>query len=173
MKINIALLLLTVTVFASCKMSTSATPSSYVPTTTNTMIFTVGGVTDTLQATADDTTVNGVKGIGIVGVNAKTGVGFNIAIATISSTGNYDVGSVSLSPAGYVILTYTKDSSGTILTYTSPTQPTLTSTSVGSLDITAISSASVQATFNGTLTLQNGTSTVSITNGGVNANFIP
>src|ERR1700722_19714617 len=115
MKINIVILLLTAFVFASCKSSTAPTPSSYVPTTANTMYLTVNGVTDTLTATADDTTVSGAKGIAIVAANVTTGVNYNIAIATFASTGNYDVGSVSLIPPGYVIMSYTRDSSGTAI----------------------------------------------------------
>jgi hypothetical protein len=170
MNIRIGILLLTATVLGSCKMSTSPS-SGNVPTTANTMYITVGGVTDTLKASAVDTTVNGVKGISIGGVGLA-GVAVNIGIATISSTGTYKIGQVNISPAGYVILSYSKDTTGGLETYTSPTNPSLTSSSVGTLTITAISSSSVQATFNGTLTLQNGTATISITNGGVNANFV-
>ena len=173
MKLHIAILFITAFVFASCKTSTAPTPASDVPTASNTMYLTVNGVTDTLTAYAHDTTISGVKGIGIVGVNVLTGINYNIAIATISSTGNYDVGTISVLPAGYVIMSYTRDSSGTAITYTSPTQPSLTTKSVGTLSIIGISTSSIQATFNGTLTSQsNSAVTVSITNGGVNANFV-
>ncbi len=172
MKIKIAILLLSAGGFASCSTSTTPTPSNYVPTTPNTMYVTINGVTDTLTAYAVDTTYAGVQGIGIVGGNVVTGINYDIAIATLASTGNYNVGSLIGIPPGYVIMNCTRDSSGTAVTYTSPTTPSLTTKSVGTLTVTAISSTSIQATFNGTLTLQNGTSTISITNGGVNANFI-
>jgi hypothetical protein len=173
MKITIAILFLAAFAFGSCTTTSSPGPTSNVPTAANTMYITVNGATDTLVASAYDTTSSGVKGIDIGGVNAA-GMAVNITIATISSTGSYDIGKVNLSPAGYVILSYAyRNSSGTVVTYTSPTQPTLTSSSVGNLTITSISSSNVQATFSGTLTLQNGTSTVTITNGGVNANFVP
>ncbi len=172
MNIRIAILFLMTLVFASCKMSTSPTPASDVPTAANTMYLSINGVTDTLTAYATDTTYDGASGIAIVGANATTGINYDIAIATFASTGNYAVGSVSVIPPGYVIMSCTRDSSGTAITYTSPTQPSLTTKSVGTLTVTAISKTSVQATFNGTLTLQNGAATISIANGGVNANFV-
>jgi hypothetical protein len=171
MKLHLAILILLAFVFASCKTSTAPAPASYVPTANNTMYVTVNGVTDTLTASAYDTTYSGVKGIDIAGANTA-GMAVNILITTLSSTGSYGIGSVNISPAGYVILSYSQQSSGSLVTYTSPTQPTLTTSSVGTLDITAFSATSIQATFNGTLTLQNGTSTVTITNGGVNATIL-
>jgi hypothetical protein len=178
MKINIAILILTAFVFASCKTSTSpsttTTGGSGVPSTANTMIITVGGTTDTIYVTGIDSTVSGVKTIIVGGVNAA-GIGVTIDLVNITAAGTYNIGPVtgSITSPGWVVMTYSISSkSGNATTYTSPQQPGVGTSSVGSISITTLSSSSLEATFYGTLTLQNGSTTVTITSGGVNATFI-
>jgi hypothetical protein len=177
MKLHIAILFLGAFVFASCKMSTSPNSTGgTVPTTANTMYITVGGVTDTLFVTGVDTTYDGIKAIAVGGAGGAggvaSGVTASIALANITTAGSYKVGTLSLNGISpfYVVMEYsTTDKNGTTSTYTSPTSPSLTTASVGNVTIDTITNSSIQATFNGTLTLQNGTATVTITNGGVNA----
>ena len=179
MKINIAILFLGAFIFASCKSSTSPS-SGTVPPANNTMYITANGSTDTLHASAADTTYDGIKAILVGGVGqagtSVAGVGAGFFLVNITSTGSYPVGTISVSnPTSYIVMVYSyTDTSGKLVKYSSSTSPTIGAASAGTVTITAISSTSIQATFNGTLTLQsgNGPSTITITNGGVNATFL-
>ncbi|HEY3875748.1 MAG TPA: hypothetical protein VGM92_09745 [Candidatus Kapabacteria bacterium] len=169
----ILITLISAGIFASCNNSTAPANTSTIPTTPNTMVITVGGVTDTLVATAYDTSYSGVKGIVVTGVGLS-GVNVSILLANITTTNSYNVGSLSISGTSpvYVVMSYTAFVNGTTTTYTSPTNPTAAFTPVGTLTVAALTSTNIQAAFNATLTQQNGTATVSITNGGVNATFL-
>ncbi len=178
MKLHIAILLLVAFVFASCKLNTSPTSSNYVPTTPNTMIFTIGTTNDTLAATAGDTTIYGIKGTGVVGVGAsgtsKSGFGCGIILGNITSTGTYNVGAVTTSsPLTDVLIYYSYvDTTGNPVKYATPTTPGLSS--VGTVTIDTLTASSVVGTFNGTLTLKsgNGPQTVTISNGGFRATIL-
>ena len=178
MKLHIAILFLSVFAFAACKLSTSPTSSSYVPTTANTMIFTVSGNTDTLHATADDTTIYGIKGTGVVGLGAsgttKSGFGCGIILGNVTSTGTYNVGAVTTSsPLTDVVIYYSYvDTTGNPVKYSTPSTPGFSS--VGTVTIDTLNASSVVGTFNGTLTLQsgNGPQTVVISNGGFRATIL-
>jgi hypothetical protein len=180
MKINIAILFLLTFAFASCKMSTSPTPSSYIPANANTMIFTVSGATDTLYATADDTTIYGIKGTGIVGVGAsgtnKSGFGCGIILANITSTGTYNVGAVTGVSLADVLIYYSyADANGNPVKYSTPETPSpISSNAVGTVTIDTLTATSVVGTFNGILTLQsgNGPTTDTISNGGFRATIL-
>ncbi len=176
MKKQIAIFLLA-GILGSCKTSTSPTSTSAIPTTPNTMIFTVTGTTDTsLTAYGADTTIYGIKGVGVAGAGvstaSKTAFGAGFILGNITSTGTYNVGTVaSLSnPLSYIVMFYSYvDTSGNNVKYSTPTTPG--TNSVGTVVITTLTATSIQGTFNGTLTLQsgNGPQTVTIANGGVNA----
>ena len=181
MKLHIAILLLLAFVFASCKLNTSPTSSSYIPTTANTMIFTVSGNTDTLHATADDTTIYGIKGTGVVGLGAsgtsKSGFAAGIVLGNITSTGTYNVGAVTTSnPLTDVLIVYSYvDTTGNPVKYSTPETPSpLPSNAVGVVTIDTLTATSVVGTFNGTLNLQsgNGPQSVTISNGGFRATIL-
>ncbi len=174
MKITVAILLLSAFVFASCNSSTSTstttpTGGSGVPSSSNTMIVTFNGTTDTLVATAVDTTISGVKNIIVAGAGTA-GIAVGFTLTNITATGSYSVGPISLNGISpYFATMDCVDKSGN--TYLSPT-PGAGVASVGTITITSITDTTIQATFNASpLTLRNGTTTVSLTNGGVYAKF--
>ncbi len=183
MKLHIAILLLAAGVFASCK-SSSTSPSTNnnnngggsVPTTPNTIVFTANGTTYTDTCIAVKTTASGVTSITVGGGSGTPNQGIGFSLSNESSTGvGYEVGPITLNgtSASFATMEYSfKNTTGDSGAYSSPVNG---GSSVGTITIASISSTNIQATFNGTLTLLkgNGPSTMSITNGGVNANFAP
>jgi hypothetical protein len=183
MKLHIAILLLAAGVFASCKSNSTSSNSNNnnnngggtVPTTPNTIVFTANGTTYTDTCIAVKTTASGVTSISVGGGSGTANQGIGFSLSNESSTGvGYEVGPITLNgnSASFATMEYSFNTSGDSGAYSSPVSG---GSSVGTITIASISATSIQATFNGTLTLLkgNGPSTISITNGGVNANFVP
>ncbi len=181
MKLHIAILFVAAFAFGSCKSNSTSTTSGNnnggggnVPSTPHTIVFTVNGTTYTdTNAYAVQTSVPGIMSITVAGGNdGTTAGGLGFALINESTVGtSYAVGPVTFSGTAetYATMDYGfNNNSGDTGTYSSPIAGT---TSVGNITITSLSATNLQATFNGTLTLLkgNGPSTMTITNGGVNA----
>jgi hypothetical protein len=149
MKLHIAILLLAVGAFASCK-SNSTSPSSNntnngggsVPTTPHTMVFTANGITYTdTNAYAVQTSVPGIMSITVAGGNdGTTAGGLGLALINESTVGtSYEVGPISFtgSSTSYATMDYGfNNNSGDTGTYSSPIAGT---SSVGNITITSLS----------------------------------
>jgi hypothetical protein len=168
MKINIAIVLLAASVFASCKSNSTSSSSNNNNNNgggapANTMYITANGKIDTLGTQGTTTTTSGNSVTTITGGNTF-GTSCALTLENISTPGTYTVVAGGLSiPANEVgIVFITPDSYGDPERYTSAT---------GTLTISSISTTAIQATFNASFFLQagNGANRDTITNGVVNA----
>jgi hypothetical protein len=181
MKINIAIFLVAAFAFGSCKSNSTSSSSNNnnnnggggsVPSTPNTMVFTANGTTYTDTCYAVQTTASGISNITVGGGSGSPDQGLGFSLINESAVGtSYNVGPISIngSSTSYATMEYSfNNKSGDSGSYSSPIAGT---SSVGTITITSLSATNIQATFNGTLTLLkgNGPSTITITNGGVNA----
>ena len=135
------------------------------------MTVTVDGTAYSWTATAHRTSIGGQTSITVAGADTSgSGKGGGFTLSNISATGTYDVGTVIINgtSAQTVTMVYTPDNN---TQYTSPLTGT---TSVGKVTVTELTTTSIKATFNATLTKQSGTgaNTVTLTNGSVNATIM-
>ncbi len=159
---------------SSCSKSsnpTSTNNNNGADTTSNgTMKITVDGTAYVLTtATAHTTATSGLRTVTVAGADNVTGRGCGFTLTNISGVGTYDIAtSFSGSTPQVVFMTYEyKDASGNSVSFASPN----TGASVGKITITEMSTTTLKATFNGTLTNTSGSGTTTITNGIINATF--
>ncbi len=158
---------------SSCSKSsnpTSTNNNNGADTTSNgTMKITVDGTAYVLTtATAHTTATSRLRTVTVAGADV-TGKGCGFTLTNISGVGTYDIAtSFSGSTPQVVFMTYEyKDASGNSVSFASPN----TGASVGKITITEMSTTTLKATFNGTLTNTSGSGTTTITNGIINATF--
>ena len=172
MKKLLSILSLSALIFVSCSKSGDTIGSVNNNTGANIMVVTVDGTTYTWKVFATDTILTGQRVIMVTGIDTTVLItggirGGSFQLINISSPGTYDVGPI-IPGNGLIQMFYTLNDS------THYASPVPAANSVGKVIITELTKTSIRASFNGTLTRNVGSSgatTVSLTNGSVNAIF--
>ena len=178
MKQILPLLCLSALLLTSCSKSSSPTSNNNTNgggnnAATNQVLATVDGKAITFKTLGNSGSyASGIASFAIAGIDSVSGISFAIGGGGFITSGTYDLGLQSISPAYAFAVSYNYTSGGDSFSYGSNSSNT---SKVGTITISSISATGAKGTFTATLPLLSGASgapsTVTITNGQFNVSF--